>query len=107
VINCSLAFQQHAQTSISPSLPLPPLSPPPSLTLLTSPTLPPSILSFSKAIEIIINVLYIREKERKSTIYSFDEFHVIMKGKDAKLKFFFDELYFSSNPFSKNKDSWI
>ncbi len=105
MINCSLAFQQHTQTSISPSLPLPPLSPPPSLTLPILPTLPPSILSFSKAIEIIINILYIREKERKLTIYSFDEFHMIMEEKDARLKFFFDELYFSSNPSLKNKDS--
>ncbi len=105
MVNCSLAFQQHAQVSTSSPLPLPP--PPPSPTPPTPPTLPPFILSFSKAIEIITNVLYIHEKERKSTIYSFDEFHVIMKGKDAKLKFFFDELYFSSNPFSKNKDSWI
>jgi len=67
-------------------------------------------LSFFKAIELIINILYIREnKENKLTLYSFDEFREIIEEKDVRLKFFFDELYFSSNPLSKNKDSqaWV
>ncbi len=63
-------------------------------------------MSFFKAIELIINILYIREnKENKLTLYSFDEFREIIEEKDVRLKFFFDELYFSSNLLSKNKDS--
>ncbi len=37
-------------------------------------------------------------------IYSFDEFHVVIKGEDIRLNSFFDKLYFSSNSFSKNKN---
>ncbi len=37
-------------------------------------------------------------------IYSFDKFYMIIKEKDARLKFFFDKLYFLYNSFSKNKD---
>lgn len=63
-------------------------------------------LSFSKAIETITNILYIREnKEQKQTLYTFDEFREVMEREDARLRFFFDELYLSSNPLSKNKDS--
>jgi len=54
--------------------------------------------------------LYICEnKENKPTLYLFDKFWEIMEEKDVRLKFFFDELYFSSNPLSKNKDSqaWV
>ena len=32
-----------------------------------------SILSFSKAIEVISGILYVRENEEKPTLYSFDE----------------------------------
>jgi hypothetical protein len=67
-------------------------------------------LSFSAAIGIITDILYNREnRERKSTLYSFDEFRAVMEGVDARLKSFFDELYLSSNPSSKNKDTqaWV
>ena len=67
-----------------------------------------SILSFFKAIEMITNILHTRKnKEKEPTLYSFDEFHTIMEAKDARLKLFFDELYFSSNLSSKNKDSQV
>ena len=63
-------------------------------------------LSFSKAIEMITNILYTREnKEKEPTLYTFDEFRAVMEREDARLRFFFDELYLSSNPLSKNKDS--
>ena len=63
-------------------------------------------LSFSKAIEMITNILYIREnREKKSILYAFDEFREVMEREDARLRFFFDELYLSSNPLTKNKDS--
>ena len=63
-------------------------------------------LSFSKAIEMITNILYIREnREKKSILYAFDEFQEVMEREDARLRFFFDELYLSSNnPLTKNKD---
>ena len=65
-----------------------------------------AILSFSQAIAIITNILYKREKkEKKPPLYSFDEFRTTMEGEDARLKSFFDELYLSTNPSSKNKDS--
>jgi hypothetical protein len=63
-------------------------------------------LSFSQAIAVITDILYMHEnKEKKPPVYSFDEFKTIMEGKDTRLKYFFDELYLSSNPFSKNKES--
>ena len=65
-----------------------------------------AILSFSQAIAIITNILYKREKkEKKPPLYSFDEFRTTMEGEDVRLKSFFDELYLSTNPSSKNKDS--
>src|SRR6185369_14505589 len=55
-------------------------------------------LSFSKAIEIITNILYTHEnKEKEPTLYTFDEFRAVMEREDARLRFFFDELYLSSN----------
>jgi hypothetical protein len=104
VVNRTLAFQQHAQASIELSPPPPP--PPPVLPPLSSPPPPPSVLSFSEAIGIITKILYILEnKEKKPTIYSFDDFRAVMEGEDARLKVFFDELYISSNPSSKNEIS--
>ena len=104
VVNRTLAFQQHAQAGIELSPPPPP--PPPVLPPLSSPPPPPSVLSFSEAIGIITKILYIREnKEKKPTIYSFDDFRAVMEGEDARLKVFFDELYISSNPSSKNEIS--
>ncbi len=65
-----------------------------------------AILFFSQAIAIIINILYKHEKkEKKLSLYLFDEFRTTMKEEDVKLKPFFDELYLSTNPSSKNKDS--
>ena len=32
-------------------------------------------------------------KEKKPTLYSFDEFQTVMEVEDIKLKMFFDELY--------------
>ena len=104
VVNCTLAFQQHAQAGIelSPPPPPPPLVLPP----LSSPPPPPSVLSFSEAIGIITKILYIYEnKKKKPIIYSFDNFRAVMEGEDARLKVFFDELYISSNPSSKNEIS--
>src|SRR6266498_2991629 len=67
-----------------------------------------SILSFSKAIEMITNILHTHEnKEKELILYSFDEFHIIMEAKNARLKLFFDELYLLSNLSSKNKDSQV
>ena len=41
-------------------------------------------LSFSKAIEMITNILYVREnREKKSTLYTFDEFRAVMEREDA------------------------
>ena len=52
------------------------------------------------------NILYTREnREKKPTLYSYDEFRKVMEEKNANLKSFFDELYLSSNPSSKNRDS--
>ena len=99
MVNCTLAFQQHAQADIELSPPLPP----PVLLLLLSLPPPPSVLSFSEAIGIITKILYIREnKEKKLTIYSFDDFCAVMEREDARLKVFFDVLYILSNPSSKN-----
>ena len=95
VTRSSAEFQQHAQNSTRRPE-----------TDETDETESTNYLSFSKAIEVITNILYIREnKENKPTLYSFDEFRAIMEGEDARLKFFFDELYSSSNPLSKNKES--
>jgi hypothetical protein len=42
--------------------------------------------------KVITGILYVREnKEKKPMLYSFDEFW----AKDARLKYFFDELYLS------------
>ncbi len=109
MVNSSLAFQQHTlkasplpliPTPISllpPFLPLPiPLPPPPS----------PSILFFSKVVEIMTNILYTHEnRKKKLTLYSYDKFCKVMEEKNANLKSFFNELYLSSNPSSKNRDS--
>ncbi|RIB08714.1 hypothetical protein C2G38_2210869 [Gigaspora rosea] len=46
-------------------------------------------------------------EEKKSTIYSYDEFKATMEEKDIRLKSFFKELYLSSNPSSKNSESKI
>ncbi len=52
------------------------------------------------------NILYTHEnREKKLTLYSYDEFRKVMEEKNANLKSFFDELYLSSNPSSKNRDS--
>ncbi len=57
---------------------------------------------------MITNILHTcKNKEKKLTLYSFNEFRTIMKAKDARLKLFFDELYLLSNPSSKNKDSQV
>ncbi|RIB10066.1 hypothetical protein C2G38_2207130 [Gigaspora rosea] len=67
-----------------------------------------TIVSFSQAIEIITDILYdCEKKEKKSTIYSYDEFKATMEEKDIRLKSFFKELYLSSNPSSKNSESKI
>jgi len=94
VVNSSIKFQQHAQINIQQDA--------------TESDDINTILSFSKAIKIITDILYTREnKEKNPTLYSFDEFRAIMEAKDNRLKNFFDELYLSSNPTSKNKDSHI
>ncbi|RIB23623.1 hypothetical protein C2G38_2170703 [Gigaspora rosea] len=63
-------------------------------------------LSFSKAIRVLTKILYSREnKENKPTIYPFDDFRAAMEEEDIRLKDFFDELYLSSNPQSKNVES--
>ena len=96
VINNSLKFQQHTKEYAETNVKWRKLE--------TNEFNP--ILSFSKAIEMITNILYTRENQDKEPIiYSFDEFRTIMEAKDARLKLFFDELYLSSNPSSKNKDS--
>ena len=96
ITNNSLKFQQHAKEYAETNVKQRKLETDESN----------SILSFFKAIEMITNILHTREnKEKKLTLYSFDEFHTIMEAKDARLKLFFDELYFSSNLSSKNKDS--
>jgi len=110
VVNCSLIFQQHAlESSTSPLVSIPTQVPPPPPVLDPPPTPPlPPVLSFSKAIETITKILYTREKkDKKSTIYSFDEFRAIMKEKDVRLKLFFEELYLFSNPSSKNENSRV
>ena len=109
MINGSLAFQQHAleASPLPPILTPIPLSPPFLLPPTPLPLPPsPSILSFSKAVEIMTNILYTRKNRKKEpTLYSYDEFRKVMKEKNTNLKFFFDELYLSSNPSSKNRDS--
>ena len=46
--------------------------------------------SFSKVIKVMAKILYNREnKEKKLTIYSFDEFRSFMEEEDERLKFFF------------------
>ena len=53
-----------------------------------------TICLFSKAIEVLANILYTRGSEgKKPTLYSFDEFQTVMEVEDVKLKMFFDELY--------------
>jgi len=55
---------------------------------------------------VLTNILYIWEnKEKQPTLYFFDEFQITIEAKNIRLKKFFDELYFSSNPSFKNKDS--
>ena len=50
-----------------------------------------------------MSFVYIREnREKKQMLYSFDEFRTVMEAEDTRLKVFFDESYFSSNPSSKN-----
>ncbi len=106
MVNYTLAFQQHAQAGIELSPPPPPPPPPSVLPPLSSLPPPPSVLSFSEAIGIITKILYIHEnKEKKLTIYSFDDFHAVMEGEDARLKVFFNELYILSNSSSKNEIS--
>src|SRR6266542_6536201 len=114
VVNCSYALQQYAlKSSPLSSVPISTPTPPPPpvssslspLLLLQSPPPPPSTLFFFKATEIITNILYYNKKEKKPTIYLFYEFHMVMEGEDERLKSLFNELYLSSNPFSKNGDS--
>ena len=104
VVNRTLAFQQHAQVGIELS-PLPPPSPPPLvLPPLSSPPPPPSVLFFSEAIGIITKILYIHEnKEKKLTIYSFDNFRAVMEGEDARLKVFLISYIFHLTLLQKMK----
>ena len=98
VVNRSLELQQHAQVSMKRR------KLDDEKTDETEDSNP--VLSFSQAIAKITNILYIREnRESKPTLYSFDEFRAVMEEKDVRLKLFFDELYLSSNPSSKNKDT--
>jgi len=98
ITNNSLKFQQHAKEYAKTNVKWRKLETDESN----------SILSFSKAIEMITNILHTcKNKEKKLTLYSFNEFRTIMKAKDARLKLFFDELYLLSNPSSKNKDSQV
>jgi hypothetical protein len=98
VTNSSVEFQQHAQASIRQHRFE-------ETRETNNAENTNDFFSFSKAIEVITKILYDHEKEKKPTIYSFDEFRAVMEGEDAGLKSFFDELYLSSNPSSKNKDS--
>ena len=94
VVNSSLELQQHAQASRKLD------------DENTNKSEDSNVLSFSQAIGTITNILYSHEnKERKPTLYSFDEFRAVMEAEDARLKFFFDELFLSSKPSSKNKDT--
>ena len=98
VTKSSAIFQQHAQTNTKQ----PETDEIEAIENTDESTNP---LSFSKAIEMITNILYIREnREKKSILYAFDEFQEVMEREDARLRFFFDELYLSSNPLTKNKD---
>jgi len=96
--------QPPPQPPLSPPSPsqAPPQASPQPQSLLPS----PSILFFFEAIKILTGILYNYEnREKKSAIYFFDEFHTVMEGKDVRLKVFFNELYLSSNPSSKNESS--
>ena len=102
VTKSSAIFQQHAQTNMKQ----PETDEIDEAIENTDEIKSTNSLSFSKAIEMITNMLYTREnKEKEPTLYTFDEFRAVMEREDARLRFFFDELYLSSNPLSKNKDS--
>ena len=62
-------------------------------------------LSFSQAIGIITDILYKREREELPPVWAFEELRTLMESEDKRLKSFFDELYLSTNPSTKNKDT--
>ena len=67
VTKCSAIFQQHAQTNMN-----------------ETDEIEIESIPFSKAIEMITNILYVREnREKKSTLYTFYEFRAVMEREDA------------------------
>ncbi|CAG8684335.1 10919_t:CDS:1 [Acaulospora morrowiae] len=98
VINSSIEFQRHAQEQYRFE----------EISEANKADNTNDFLSFSQAVKVLTDILYTHEnREKKPTIYSFDEFREIMEGEDIRLKSFFDELYFSSSPSTKNKNSQI
>ena len=77
VTKSSAIFQQHAQTNTKQ----PETDEIEAIENTDESTNP---LSFSKAIEMITNILYTREnKEKEPTLYTFDEFRAVMEREDA------------------------
>jgi hypothetical protein len=64
-----------------------------------------NVLFFSQAVEVITDILYKRERKALPSIWAFEEFRMLMESEDKRLKNFFDELYLSTNPSAKNKDT--
>ena len=64
-----------------------------------------NILSFSQAIGIVTDILYEREHKELPPIWIFKEFRAVMESEDKRLKSFFNELYLSTNPSKKNKNT--
>ncbi|CAG8673510.1 8998_t:CDS:2, partial [Funneliformis caledonium] len=89
VINVSSEFQQHALNQHCHS----------------EPETSNNILFFSQTIGILTDILYERERKELPLIWIFKEFHAVIESEDKRLKTFFDELYLSTNPSRKNKNT--
>jgi len=64
-----------------------------------------NILSFSQTISILTDILYERKCKELPPIWIFKEFRAVMESEDKRLKSFFNELYLSTNPSKKNKNT--
>ena len=89
VINVSSEFQQHVLDWHCHS----------------EPETSNNILSFSQTISILTDILYERKCKELPPIWIFKEFRAVMESEDKRLKSFFNELYLSTNPSKKNKNT--